>query len=273
MFGESQKAIDNRAKRLQSKVGAHAVYMAALEDPKLKDKLQCNGHGTVRYVGRNLSPMAYASILIYLSGKYGIRPTEYELRSGLLGAARRGAPVSEALDPMAHEQEVKRRELCAKWLKENPGPFPTETIGKDLFPEEWFGNQRCTEMAISGTLKALGLSKHRRRIAGLRTYVWLRPTDPGAEESSMEIYTEQLVKAIGKPNKRLAKNDPPVVIADGLPDVADDMAEEPVSEMDPLSAFDDDGEDIASEFDEAIDAFDAPNHSTPFDEHEDQDED
>ena len=68
MFGEPQAAINHRAERMTRTGGAHAVFLAALEDPKLAKRLASSPSGALRYQGRPLGPRGMASFVVYLTG-------------------------------------------------------------------------------------------------------------------------------------------------------------------------------------------------------------
>ena len=262
MFGETAQQVENRATRLQQRVGAHAVYLAALEDPKIKDRLDCNDYGTLRYMGRTMGPRAYASMLIYLSGKYKIRPTEYELKAGLLGAARRGAPMSEALNAKKNAERLALAKKCKAWAAKHGDNFTTEQAAEALMGEAWMTNQRSTQMSISAALRTAGLMKRRRRVDGKRTYVWLNPSaeeiDATAEIIGDRITHDVTAAAGAQPDTEHREPELPDA-SDFIDETTDEEHDQ--DDFDPIEMFDDQ---------DATASFTNPEHTTPFDDHEDQ---
>ena len=94
--GMNDKLVEQRKQRFLANGGAHGVYLAALEDEKLKGRLNVSPSGSLRYQGQPMGAVGMASILVYLTGKYGLKPTEFELRCGLISAAEKGLSVSAA---------------------------------------------------------------------------------------------------------------------------------------------------------------------------------
>jgi len=264
MFGETSAAIGHRRERLHRNGGAHAVYIAALEDPKLTNRLATSPSGALRYQGRPLGPLGLASILVYLTGKYGVRPTEFELRCGLLSAAEKGPSTNAVLQAGVVQRELVVRRRIEAWVEENEEPtlFTTDQVAEVVLPEELHEAQRATQMMVAKLLKQMGYVKGRRQVNGRRQLVWLAPVD--VEEDDVDVMLDalpELKRTFGsteKPDKvpdiPLGEEEPADLLPDILPDELIAAVEgQPVDDIDPLDAFDHE-------------------HSTPFDEHEDLEE-
>jgi|GEM_PF-4798590 len=153
--------------------GSHAVYLAAKHDDQLVGTITRTQKGTLRRSGEPLRDQELASILVYLTGKYGIKPSKWELRAGLIAAAEPStAPRKKRTPPpMAFIAEVE------KWLKANKptGSNPnitTEAIAMLLIPDEFTMNRRGAEMTVAGALRELGFESRRMSIGGVRRYRW-----------------------------------------------------------------------------------------------------
>lgn len=256
MFGETQAAINHRAERMTRTGGAHAVFLAALEDPKLAKRLASSPSGALRYQGRPLGPRGMASILVYLTGKYSIRPSEFELRCGLLSASERGGSNNSVLqeDQVRREVIVKRR--IEAWIEErgNPHLFTTAELAADVLPEDMQTSQRSSQMIIARLLKSLGYIKRRRKFGGARQFVWMAP--PFVADTEVDVAVDALAQ---KKYESHAVNRDEVLeepLEEPLPDLDLEPEEEP-EDIDPLEVFDDEV------------SFREPEHATPFDDHED----
>ena len=263
-FGETTEAVSHRRDRMHRTGGAHAVYIAALEDPKLADRLASSPSGAIRYQAQPLGALGMASILVYLTGKYGIRPTEFELRCGLLSAAEKGETTNAVLEHGRLERERVLRRRIEAWVEENDEPslFTTDQVAADVMAQDLEDNRRGTQMLIAKMLKRMGYAKGRRQVSGARQAVWVAPVD--VEDDDVDVMLDtlpELKRAFGsteKPDKvpdiPLGEEEPADLVPDIIPDeLIAAMDDEAVPDIDPLDAFDHE-------------------HSTPFDEHEDLEE-
>ena len=233
----TDKLVEQRKRRFLANGGAHGVYLAALEDEKLKGRLNVSPSGSLRYQGQPMGPVGTASILVYLTGKYGLKPTEFELHCGLISAAEKGLSVTAAEDQGRVERELTVHRRLKAWLAENSErvAFSTEDVASEVLPTEYERSTRSTQMLVARLLHNLGYVKSRRILNGSRRLLWHWPIP--AEEEEVENMMEQL------PNPGQTLPDPEVGMA-----VVEDEPEDDV-EMDPVEYFDE--------------------HQTPFDHHAD----
>ena len=263
-FGESTEAINHRRERMHRTGGAHAVYLAALEDPKLSGRLATSPSGALRYQSQPLGALGMASILVYLTGKYSIRPTEFELRCGLLSAAEKGEPTNSVLQEGRVERDRVLRRRIEAWIEENDDPslFTTDEVAIDVVPQELEDNRRGTQMLVARVLTSLGYAKGRRQVGGKRQLVWVKPVD--VEDDDVDVMMDklpELKRTFGSterpdevPSVALGEEEPEEVLPDIVPEeLIAAIEDEEVPDIDPLEAFD-------------------HAHSTPFDDHEDLEE-
>jgi len=156
--------------------GAHGVYLAAKHDSQLKGKITRTNKGTLRRDGKPIGDEDLASILVYLTGKYGITPSRWELVSGLVAAASK--------QRMSYTKKPPPPDFVAKvkvWLNNNSPSasnpnITTERIAADVIPDTFSINNRSAEMKVAGALRVLGLRSKRMMIEGVRHYRWF-PTE------------------------------------------------------------------------------------------------
>lgn len=156
--------------------GAHAVFLAAKHDGQLVGTITRTQKGTLHRDGSVLGDKELANILVYLTGKYGIKPSKWELMSGLVAAAEPNTQRrTRKPPPKTFIDKVDR------WLKTNKPStrnlhITTEAIAYDIIPDEFEMNRRRAEMRIAGALRALGLRSKRMMVDGIRHYRWF-PTN------------------------------------------------------------------------------------------------
>lgn len=181
---------DNSNLISESPGGAHAVFLAVRHDPALKGSVYCTPAGRVFYRGQRVDAMVVAEILVYLSGRYGVRPTEFELLAGL-----RAGGIEESDDQRRRRNDgaVFSRDKALNaalhgWLKKRGperGAFTVQAVAEDLLPVEYQEAQRQTEIRIASMLRGLGFNKRRQMVNGERKYRWIWPLDldlgPGPE--------------------------------------------------------------------------------------------
>ena len=73
---------------IKKAIGSHAVFLAVRHDPELVGRFKKTEAGTLFMDGDKINKAKLASVLIYLTGKWGMRPTEFELYTGILGASQ-----------------------------------------------------------------------------------------------------------------------------------------------------------------------------------------
>jgi hypothetical protein len=152
--------------------GAHAVFLAVKHDKKLAGTVTRTQKGTLHREGRPLGDNDLASILVYLTGKYGIKPSKWELMSGLIAASQTNRRRTKRKPP-----EPQFIQQVEKWLKgHSPSAgnlkITTERIAKDIAKEEFEANARGVEMRIAGALRVLGMQSRRIMVNGTRRYRW-----------------------------------------------------------------------------------------------------
>jgi len=155
--------------------GGHAVYLAARHDSRLQGKLKTTSNGKLSHNGEKLNEEGLANISVYLTGRYGITPTRWELYSGLVAAAA-SSPKAPRKKRETHI-EKKYLDAISKWLddnaKRNDGTkVTTDRIGEAIDPEGMSTSQRATEMKIAAALRKMGYKSKRMMINGTRLYRW-----------------------------------------------------------------------------------------------------
>ena len=157
--------------------GGPAVYLAARQDLRLKGHLGTTQSGKLTHIGKRLSEEGLANIGIYLTGKYGIQPSRWELYSGLVAAAAsipalpRKSSTSKFTDTYLKRVQV--------WLEMNETianeTVTTRAIAGVVDPQGLKARPRATEMKIAAALKSLGYSSSRVSVDGKRVYKWTKP--------------------------------------------------------------------------------------------------
>tara|TARA_R110002051_G_scaffold139930_2_gene212656 strand:- start:1447 stop:1956 length:510 start_codon:yes stop_codon:yes gene_type:complete len=155
--------------------GGHAVYLAARHDPRLQGKLKTTSNGKLSHNGDKLNEEGLANISVYLTGKYGIRPTRWELYSGLVAAAA-SSPKAPRKKRETHI-EKDYLDAIAKWLEGNANRndgtmITTNRIGEAIDPDGMAKSKRAAEMKIAAALRKMGYKSKRMMINGTRQYRW-----------------------------------------------------------------------------------------------------
>ena len=168
-------------KQIQGAVGVHAVYLAVLHDEQLQDSfIYRRDTKDVIYNGKRMLERDFASVSVYLAGKYEMRVTGDELRTGIVAAA--------AVDDKPKRKrggKMRPREsmvsAIANWLEDNRPSFAnheitTEVVGETICPAEWAANRRRAEMEIGAAMRECGLVRHRITVNGDRKWRWYART-------------------------------------------------------------------------------------------------
>jgi len=152
--------------------GAHAVFLAAKHDDQLAGTITRTQKGTLHREGKALGDNELASILVYLTGKYGIKPSKWELMSGLVAASNKKTRNTKRKPPPQYFiNEVEG------WLTNNSPSvrnltITTDRIAAEIIPDEFEVNRRGAEMQVAGALHVLGLKSKRIMVGGVRHYRW-----------------------------------------------------------------------------------------------------
>lgn len=166
---------ENMKRTIKSAQGSHAVFLAVRHDSKLKGKYSSSAAGTLYMGDRKAGRADLAQLLVYLTGQYGLTPTEFELYSGVLAAV----PQQEAtevvnarkVDTVVLEmlqQRLRRRHIGVSGAVILQEFSITEELGHD-----WLG--RAGEMKIAYAMEAIGWSRRRSMVNGVRRYRWYPP--------------------------------------------------------------------------------------------------
>ena len=160
--------------QIRQAIGSHAVFLAARHDPQLVGRFKKSRAGTLFVDGEKANKPKLASVLIYLTGKWGIRPTEFELYTGILGAADALEPSREKKEPEVH---IKELNFVATGLRhEHVGLTTSELVDNFQGGFNLKMRGRAGEMAMARIMKKLGWERRRNMIHGMRAYRWY-PTD------------------------------------------------------------------------------------------------
>ena len=195
----TQKQAELRLK-LAAATGAQAVYIAVRHDQKLREAISITHKDELRYDGKKISERDLASILVYLSGRYQIQPTRFELESGITAAAEKH-PESRRRPqsfPLVTPELVTAVE---SWIDTNAGDydggFTTAIIAESVLPAMLQSNQRAAEMAIGGALRRCGWRKERKMVNCVRRYRWvpvpLQDALDGSDRDAAKIEFKDLV--------------------------------------------------------------------------------
>ena len=161
--------------RIKEAPGAHAIFLAARHDERLSGRLTRRTGGKLYLDGERLGKTELASVLVYLTGRYGLTPSEFELWSGLLAAAedeaveRAEVPVDGELVEVL-ETRLRRRHIGATTRK----LLDDVRLGVGAF----FGadvTHRGIEMSLGSALRHLGWERRRSMIRGVRAHRWYPP--------------------------------------------------------------------------------------------------
>ena len=171
-----EKAMNENIKRtIESATGSHAVFLALRHDIKLKGRYSSSAAG-VLYIGeRKLGKPGMAELLVYLTGQYGLTPSEFELYSGILAAVPR-AESKEVEQARKVEPEVLEM-LTNRLRRRHIGVTGAIILGEFDIEEElghdWTG--RAGDMRIANALESIGWKRRRSMVRGVRQYRWYPP--------------------------------------------------------------------------------------------------
>ena len=210
--------------QIRQAIGSHAVFLAARHDPQLVGRFKKSRAGTLFVDGEKANKPKLASVLIYLTGKWGMRPTEFELYTGILGAADAIEPSQEKKEPEVH---IKELNFVATGLRhEHVGLTTSELV--DNFPGGFNLKMRgrAGEMAMARILKKLGWERRRNMIHGMRAYRWY-PTDDWEFADSVSPQTADLKEEVDV-DADVEWNDKPV--PPHLEVIDNDLFEHPIPE-------------------------------------------
>tara|TARA_R100001082_G_scaffold111185_1_gene93931 strand:- start:1640 stop:2329 length:690 start_codon:yes stop_codon:yes gene_type:complete len=160
-------------KAIEAGNGSHAVFLALRHDEKLAGKYTASPSGTI-YTGTTKAGKAeMASLLVYLTGRYGITPSEFELYSGVLAAV----PQMDMVQDVRQVDEEFADRLRAKLRKRHIGISSADILSEVNESEElgldWSG--RAGEMKLATVMESLGWKRRRSMIQRVRRYRWYPP--------------------------------------------------------------------------------------------------
>lgn len=164
--------MSNLKKLITAAGGAHGVFLAVRHDENLAGTITRTQKGTLQQSGKPLGDNELANILVYLTGTYGIKPSKWELMSGLVAASQKTRRNSKRKPP---PQDFINK--VDSWLQAN-GPsarnlsITTERIAVEISPDEFEANRRGAEMKVAAALRSLGLHSKRMMVGGVRHYRW-----------------------------------------------------------------------------------------------------
>ena len=166
---------ENIRKAIETGKGSHAVFLALRHDDKLTGKYSASQSGSL-YTGASKAGKAeMASLLVYLTGRYGITPSEFELYSGVLAAV----PQMGSLEAQEARQvdEAFAEKLKAMLRKRHIGissaDILTEVNATEDLGLDWAG--RAGELKLAAVMESLGWKRRRSMIQGVRRYRWYSP--------------------------------------------------------------------------------------------------
>lgn len=162
--------------------GAHAVYLAATHDPRINTSITTNRKGGLLWNGRKLDESGIANILVYLSGRYAIRPSSWELTSGLIAAAKSVDQLTYSIRRHSYTQDEYTRVCKALESMAVDDGVTTLELGVATMPQEYEKFRRATEMKIASILRVLGFKSKRMTFKRTRTYRWFKAEDVQGEE-------------------------------------------------------------------------------------------
>ena len=173
-----EKAMNENIKRsIENANGSHAVFLALRHDIKLKGRYSSSAAGVIYIGNRKLGKPEMAELLVYLTGQYGLTPTEFELYSGMLAAVPR-AESKEVVQARKVEPEVL--EMLTYRLRKRHVGVAGAVILQEFNIEEELGHDwtgRAGEMRISNAMESLGWKRRRSMVRGVRRYRWYPPND------------------------------------------------------------------------------------------------
>jgi hypothetical protein len=170
------KAMNENIKNtIKTSHGSHAVFLALRHDIKLKGRYSSSAAG-ILYIGeKKLGKPGMAELLVYLTGQYGLTPSEFELYSGILAAVPR-AESKEVEQARKVEPEVLEM-LTNRLRRRHIGVTGAIILGEFDIEEElghdWTG--RAGDMRIANALESIGWKRRRSMVRGVRQYRWYPP--------------------------------------------------------------------------------------------------
>ena len=156
---------------IKKAIGSHAVFLAVRHDPELVGRFKKTEAGTLFMDGDKINKAKLASVLIYLTGKWGMRPTEFELYTGILGA-------SQEVKVERKKNSLPEREV--QWAKEKLNRDHVAMSTTDIIeklPAGMLMQGRSGEMRLARILDELGWERKRTMIHNIRAYRWYPPED------------------------------------------------------------------------------------------------
>ena len=159
--------------------GAHAAFLAAQHDSELKGAFTISHRQRLFHNGELVTVTMLQQFLVYLTGKYGVRPKLEELEAGFKASA--------AMDPRSVVKRTHKRtshvpprllHQVDKFIRYTRGDITTGRAAKKILPDEYKTNPRGVEMRIAEAFKTLGYKRTRRMINCTRRYRW--EPDPNA---------------------------------------------------------------------------------------------
>tara|TARA_R110002020_G_scaffold25193_2_gene82012 strand:+ start:113 stop:805 length:693 start_codon:yes stop_codon:yes gene_type:complete len=166
---------DNMKRTIKQAQGSHAVFLAVRHDAKLAGKYASSAAGTLYMGDRKLGKADMAQLLVYLTGQYGLTPTEFELYSGVLAAV----PQQEAPELVnARQVEPEVLDMLRQRLRKRHVGVAGAVILQEFNIEEELGHDwigRAGEMKLSNAMESIGWKRRRSMVNGLRRYRWYPP--------------------------------------------------------------------------------------------------
>tara|TARA_R110002051_G_scaffold60729_1_gene111431 strand:+ start:256 stop:789 length:534 start_codon:yes stop_codon:yes gene_type:complete len=156
--------------------GGHSVYLAARKDDRLGGHLGTTTDGKLTHNGKRLSEEGLSNINVYLTGKYGIRASRWELYSGLVSAAASIPSLPRKPSTSLFTQEYADK--VNAWLELNAHVYKraitTAEVASSVDSEGLVESRRATEMKVAAVLRSLGYGSRRTSISGKRVYKWTK---------------------------------------------------------------------------------------------------
>tara|TARA_R110000744_G_scaffold279299_1_gene391550 strand:+ start:225 stop:860 length:636 start_codon:yes stop_codon:yes gene_type:complete len=168
---------------IASASGAHAVFLAAQHDPSLKGAFTISHRQKLFHNGELVDTTMLAQFLVYLTGKYGIRPKLSELEAGFkASAAQNPRSVIRKKKRTGHVSPRLLHQVDS-FIRLTRGDITTQRAAKKIMPDEYKENPRSVEMRIAQAFRTLGYKKTRCMVNCMRRYRW-RP-DPDAPKTGL----------------------------------------------------------------------------------------
>jgi hypothetical protein len=173
----STEEADRRLK-ITAASGAHATFLAAQHDPMLKGSFTISHRNRMYHNGELVDSTMLSKFLVFLTGKYGIRPTLAEVEAGFKASARQNPrSIMRKRTRVTHVSPRLLHEVD-RFIRFSKGEITTKKAARKLIPDEYETNPRTVEMKIAEAFKMLGYRRTRRMINCIRRYRW--EPDPNA---------------------------------------------------------------------------------------------